>query len=213
MALWTPSEEDWEAFNAWCKKTDAWNSFSKDGVTCPSLTITQSEQSFLFAYRNTAQVMAYLLDWINLHRVNSDFFDSDFDNALDDVRVSMWRYKDTNGKPWKGLDAPSTNGYKLYYQGICFSTIARQLIHPPVPPVPENEFSANEHNALKAFAGGLEATQEFVPDSWFSPDIQIETNKSRSEEVNWTKQKTWRRSLGEVVTASRKALRTALQRQ
>ena len=199
---------------SWCKKTDAWNAFEKNGTSCPSLTITSSQQSFLYSYRAQGdyKVRDYCQLFLQLHRLEPNFFDADFDNALDDVRVQMWRLKDKSNSVWKGLDSPGQNGYKMTYQYFCFAPLAYQLlIERPTPPTPE--LTANEKKALKAFAGGLEATQEFVPDSWFSPDIQMETQNLLSEEVNWTKQETWRRSLGEIETASRKALRTVLRRR
>ena len=213
MDLWTPGDDDWSGFYSWCKKTDAWNAFTKSGVSCPSLTITSSKSSFLNSYRSSAQVQYYLGLWMACHRYDPNFFNEAFDDALDDIRVSVWRHKNTNGNVWKGIDSPSSNGYKLYYQQICFAPLAYQVfVNIPEPPAPE--LSRNELKALKAFAGSLEATQEFVPDSWFSPDIQMETQEPKSEEVNWTKQKTWRRrSLDEAVSVSRKVLRTALRRQ
>ena len=214
MDLWTPSEEDWESFYSWTKKTDAWNQFTKDGVTPPTLVNTSSQQSFLNSYRapgNEYNVMNYLQLWLQLHKRDSNFFDSAFDDALDDVRVSIWRYKDSNGKPWKGIDSPSTNTYRLAYQYICFAPVAWQvLLAEPAPP-PAPALTNNELKALKAFAGGLEATQEFVPDDWSSPDIQMEPDNSMLEEKSWKKQKIWRRSLGETVAASRKALQTVLR--
>ena len=158
--------------------------------------------------------MDYFLLFLYLKKTDSDFFDEEFDEALDDMRVSVWRNKDSSGKPWKGIDSPSQNNYKLAYQKFLFTPLAWQRILQSVtPPVPPNEFTTNEHIALKAFAGGLEATQEFVPDSWLSPGIQMEADQSKSEDVNWTKQRTWRRSLGETVAESRKALLTVLRRQ
>ena len=214
MSLWTPTEQDWENIYTWCKKTDAWNSFTKNGVTPPSLTITSSQQSFLTSYRSSAIMHTYFQVLLLLQKKDPSFFDEEFDNALDDVRVSIWRNKDANGKPWKGIDTPGQNSYKLYYQSLSFQPIAWQRLLVTPPPLPEPELTNNEKKALKAFAGGLEATQEFVPDSWFTPVNQMEPQESLSEDINWKKQEIWRaRSLSEVVTASRKALRTVLQRR
>ena len=142
----------------------------------------------MFSYRSNIFIQDYCRRFFILRRLDSDFYDTDFQDALDDVRYAMWRYKSDNGKVWKGLDSPSQNQYKLYYQWIVFSPIADQLIEAKtVPPIPPHEFTNNEHKALKSFAGALEATQEFVPDSWFSPadklraDTQAEEALGRSQ--------------------------------
>ena len=196
------------------KKTDAWNQFTQDGVTPPSLTVTSNEQNFLFAYRSYGQVTQYWAAWWRIICQNGSIPSSVYED-LDNIRVSIWRQKDESGKPWKGIDTPGSNDYKLRYQSWIFRTWAEAWLaeNTKPPPTPPNEFSANEHKALKAFAGGLEATQEFVPDEWLSPEIQMEPQNTMSEEVSWRKEKTWRRSLDEVVHASRKALQTALRRQ
>ena len=160
-------------------------------------------------------IMAYLHLWLQLHRVDSNFFDTDFDNALDDVRVSIWRYKNGNGRPWKGIDSPSQNQYRLYYQYASFAPIAwqRLLTVKPTPP-PPNEFTANEHKALKAFAGGLEATQEFVPDSWFSPGNKLSPEYDEGDETWKIPKSKKRRSLGgRGLEAVRKGLLTVLRRR
>ena len=194
--------DDWTAFYSWCKKSDAWNAFEKNGTSCPSLTITSSQQAFLYSYRAQGNYMVreYCQLFLQLHRLEPNFFDTDFDNALDDVRVQMWRLKDKTNSVWKGLDAPGQNGYKLTYQYFCFVPLAYQLlIERPTPFTPE--LTANEKKALKAFAGGLEVTQEFVPDSWLSPDIQIETKHhdggDKSCQCKMKRRKT--RSLGGTV--------------
>ena len=158
--------------------------------------------------------MDYLQLFIQCRRVDPDFFDADFDSALDDVRVSVWRHKGEDGKPWKGIDTPSQNGYKLFYQGICFTPLAYQVIFRTAPPpTPEPELTNNEKKALKAFAAGLEATQEFVPDSWFSPEYKLRPNNSISEVKTWKKSTKRGRSLGDLVRGSRKVLRMGRQLQ
>ena len=216
-----PDDDAWEHFYNLTRNSNAWNAFTADsGTKVPQIRETGSQQSFLQARRKLVGVAEYFQLAFEVAKVhNSWTWPDEMYDALDDIRVSIWRQYNSSGKPWKGILNPdstySSTEDRMDMQYWTFGIWARDYLRRnALPPTPPNEFSANEHLALKAFAGGLEATQEFVPDSWISPDNQMETTENlQSEDKSWKKSKTWRRSLGGIATVSRKALRTVLQRR
>ena len=214
-----PTSAKYSDFWKWCKKTDAWNAFTQDGVTPPSLTITSSEQSFMTSYRSDGYVVDYFAKWWIAVVLNAGEIDYDFYDDMDKIRVEIWRNKNTSGAPWKGIDSPSQNSYKLRYQYICFNIWFEQWywlkVKQAIPSPKPDAFTSNELKALRAFAGALEATQEFVPDSWFSPDTNEDT-LAIEEEVEWNPPQTVGRNGDErsaVSRAVRKVLRMLLARR
>ena len=195
-----PTAAELQACYNFIKNSSAWNQFITPGnKTVPSLTVSSGTNSLWGSERDNHALQSYVSDLVAVYRLNGGSWPDEIYDALDGIRTNIWVNLNGSGKPFNGVGEANDSDTIIRYQALCFGIFARYwLANYRVPP-PPNEFTANEHKALKAFAGGLEATQEFVPDSWFSPDNQIETSKHDGGDETWKipqSKKRRRRNLG-----------------